>query len=83
MKNTTLLAVNLGIAVMIVGAVLLGHWLDGIFDTSPWIMLTLIILSIPASLGLKIWMALSMAKQMRQQQQFSWEDEERENESLT
>ena len=44
MQRATLVGVSFGIAFLIVGAVLLGYWLDNLFDSTPWIMLTLVIL---------------------------------------
>jgi F0F1-type ATP synthase assembly protein I len=36
--------------ILIIGAVLLGRWLDGQFGSAPWITLTFILLSMPLSL---------------------------------
>lgn len=79
MRRAPLVGVSFGIAFIIVGAVLLGYWLDNLLGSTPWIMLTLIILSVVLSIGLKIWLALSMAAEIREEQQThrtgGWEEE--------
>jgi F0F1-type ATP synthase assembly protein I len=79
MHRATLLGATVGVAFLIVGAVLLGYWLDTLLDTGHWIMLTLVLLSVVGSMALKIWMALSLAAEMQKQQQSrregDWDDE--------
>jgi F0F1-type ATP synthase assembly protein I len=74
MRRATLVGVSFGIAFLVVGSVLLGYWLDNLFDTTPWIMLTLVILSVVGSVGLKIWMALTVAAEIQKEQQ-GWRDD--------
>lgn len=44
---------------MIVGAIFLGRWLDRLLGTTPWILLSLILISMPLS----IYMIIRVAKQ--------------------
>jgi F0F1-type ATP synthase assembly protein I len=79
MHRVTLLGATVGVAFLIVGAVLLGYWLDTLLGTAPWVMLTLIILSVVGSMALKIWIAMSLASEMTHKTE-AWSDNDWEEE---
>jgi F0F1-type ATP synthase assembly protein I len=49
--------------ILIIGAILIGRWLDGLLGTRPWLMLGLILVSIPLSLYVMVQAALSAGRQ--------------------
>lgn len=48
--------------ILIIGAVFLGQWLDRWLGTEPWLLLTLLFISIPLSLFMMIRSALLAAR---------------------
>lgn len=50
--------------VLVIGALLLGLWLDSVLDTKPAFTLALVLFSIPASLGLMVYQVLSATSRM-------------------
>ncbi|MBZ0305530.1 MAG: AtpZ/AtpI family protein [Anaerolineae bacterium] len=49
---------------MIIGALFLGIWMDAILDTRPAFTLGLVLISVPASLGMMVYIALKATKQI-------------------
>lgn len=50
--------------IVIIGALFLGIWLDGVFDTRPALTLALVLTSVPVSLVLMVYMALQSTKKI-------------------
>lgn len=53
-----------GSVLMIIGALLLGLWLDNLLDTEPAFTLVFTLLSIPASLVMMVYMVLGSVKRI-------------------
>jgi F0F1-type ATP synthase assembly protein I len=63
---STLSQVGCVTVVIVVGALLLGLWLDNVFDTRPVLTIVFILVSIPVSLFSLVKIALSAASQIQQ-----------------
>ena len=63
---STLSQVGCVTVVIVVGALLLGLWLDNLFDTRPVLTIVFILVSIPVSLFSLVRIALSAASRIQQ-----------------
>lgn len=56
MKSPIALVFEIGytIAIPAVGMTLLGHWLDGLWETEPWLTLAGLLLSLPVA-AVAVW----------------------------
>jgi len=59
---------------LVIGALVLGLWLDGQLGTRPWLTLGLLLLSMPASVYAIYRVALRAARSMQRRERTSKED---------